>query len=193
MLSRGQCGLRPLWTPLPHPTPHNGRRPLRGARGGHWTPPLKSRWESNWHIAGLFAHSRPAISPAAVRHPAVLSPTNSGPTACVASFRSVSPPGPLRTGSRGMDRTTRISFSRRVLGGACSPALVAPRCAATFVRSRFKFNRAFLVPPPRLVPLSSTRPIFMTAPCTVKMLTPFGAACPPMVHAMKMRLRSPHW
>ena len=81
----------------------------------------------------------------------------------------------------------------KVRGGAGSPALVAPWCAATFVRSRFKFNRAFLVPPPRLVPLSSTRPIFMTAPCTVKMLTPFGAACPPMVHAMKMRLRSPHW
>ena len=88
--------------------------------------------------------------------------------------------------------TPRIGFSRRVRGGAGSPSVVAPRCAATFVRSRFKWTRAFLVPRPRLASLSSTRPIFMTAPCTVKMLTPFGAACPPVVHAIQMRSCSPH-
>ena len=72
------------------------------------------------------------------------------------------------------------------------PSVVAPRCAATFIRSRFKWTRAFLVPRPRLASLSSTRPIFMTAPCTVKMVTPFGAACPPVVHARKVRSCSPH-
>ena len=150
-------------------------------------------WSSpDRRVVGHFAPSRPAISPAAVRHLAVLSPTNSRPMVCVAPFRSVSPPGPLRTGSRGMDRTTRIGFCRRMLGGAGSPSVVAPRCAATFVRSRFKWTRAFLVPRPRLASLSSIRPIFMTAPCTVNMVTPFGAACLPVVHARKVRSCSPH-
>ena len=151
-----------------------------------WSSPEDRR------VVGRFAPSRPAISPAAVRHLAVLLPTNSGPMVCVAPFRSVSPPGPLRTGSRGMDLYTRIGFCRRVLGGAGSPSVVAPRCAATFVRSRLKWTRAFLVPRPRLASLSSIRPIFMTAPCTVKMLTPFGAVCPPVVHARKVRSCSPH-
>ena len=79
-------------------------------------------WSSlDRRVACHFAHSRPAISPAAVRHLAVLSPTDSGPMVCVAPFRSVSPPGPLRTGSRGMDLYTADRFLQTGAGGRGQP------------------------------------------------------------------------